>query len=193
MTTSTNDDKGVTATVSDAAGLFSSVEITAGALTLDDTTNGLIYERGRSDALGALVTPAFSAESFFSDVGAWTVAAGDVATFAYSLVGMDMHLSFWINTSSVSGTPAALYILIPAGHSASASVLAPMVYSDNGAAAAIGYAEVLATNTVVQLLRPAGATWGTAVNTTSVVGQIHIPLRGSLLSPPSSPSAPRYP
>jgi hypothetical protein len=73
-----------------------------------------IRERGRDAALGEWTAPAFDAASFSADAGSWVVDAGDVTTFAYTLVGKTMTINFFLGSTTITSASANLRLKIPA-------------------------------------------------------------------------------
>jgi len=76
---------------------------------------GGIYERGRSVAMGEWVNVPFNASDFTAASGSWTVAAGDVITFRYTLIGKTMIIALYLK-GNVSAATAELRIRIPGGY-----------------------------------------------------------------------------
>jgi hypothetical protein len=76
-----------------------------------------IRERNRTTALGEWTSVAFAAGNFTASGSmTWTVASGDQTTYAYTLIGKTMTLSFVIENSTVGGTGSTeLRIAIPGG------------------------------------------------------------------------------
>ncbi len=66
--------------------------------------------RLESHTQGGYITPGFSAGDFTSDVGSWTVGSGDITTMSYEIEADFITVQWAIGTTSVSGTPTALYI-----------------------------------------------------------------------------------
>jgi hypothetical protein len=66
---------------------------------------------------GAWTTPAFDAANF-TGAGSltWTVGAGDVAVYAYTIVGKTMTVAWALNNTTIGGTPGSsqIQIKIPA-------------------------------------------------------------------------------
>jgi hypothetical protein len=91
-------------------------------------------ERGRAAGVGEYIAPAFAAGNFVG-TGAmtWTVASGDVQEYKYAVVGKKMHLSAYIITSDIGGTPnTTLRIAIPDSYTAKGSRRAPCLVQNNG-------------------------------------------------------------
>jgi hypothetical protein len=131
-------------------------------------------ERSRSDALGEWISAYTADGNFTSDVGSWTVAAagGDVTTYVYTLIGKTMILAFWIQTSTVAGTPAQLRIAVPGGHTIFRNWTA-VAWGQDGATEMVVQVNAEHGLTYLKLFpTPGQATWSNATNTTAVQGQI---------------------
>jgi hypothetical protein len=123
---------------------------------------------------GAWITPTYAAGSFTSNVGSWTVDAGDVTTFAYRLSGRTMTLSWYLQTTSVSGTPTQLRMAIPGPFTAAKAGLFPIVHDDAGGGNAGSFALVTGpgSTTVDNYKAYGGGSFANATNTTRVFGTI---------------------
>lgn len=124
---------------------------------------------------GKWVRPSFSAGDFTaSGAMTWTVGAGDVTEYAYTLVGKTMTVSFAIGTTTVAGVvDTTLFIKIPDGKTAAAASGTPVSIYNNGVPV-IGMAytnnALFGANIAIQFL---GLTnYVAEVNLTTVVGQI---------------------
>jgi hypothetical protein len=93
----------------------------AANLTLDRLGNvkvgADIYEKGRTAPMGHWVDVPYSAGNYTSDVGSWTVDAGDVITHSYTVFGKTLLLMLYLNTFSISGSPASLRLALPSPYS----------------------------------------------------------------------------
>jgi hypothetical protein len=125
---------------------------------------------------GGWVAPAYLSTNFSANVSTWIVDSGDMETYCYQLHGTTMTVSWKINTTSLGGTPNALYIKIPAGK-LPAKAMVNICFIKNATTAlvaglcSVGVAD---SNISVQLIDGsnfAAATGGTA-NTTGTQGQI---------------------
>ena len=133
-----------------------------------------------NDVTGELVvvwvTPAFNAGDFTgSDSMTWTVEAGDVTTFQYTVSGKVMTFVFVLNTTTVGGTPAsALEIAIPGGFTSTTEVWATAYAVDSGdGTSAPAPCNTLASGTRINCFTNGGSTvWTAATNTTQLKGQI---------------------
>lgn len=118
---------------------------------------------------GVPIPVAYTAGDFTGDVGTWTVDAGDLSYFAYQQEGAKLTLSVSILSSTVSGAPTYLRILIPNGFTISKFIVGPAAGSDNGVGKplnALVYS-VLST-TLLHFNLVAGGTWANATNATNV-------------------------
>lgn len=121
-------------------------------------------------------TPTFDAANFTGGGSqTWTVASGDITTFAYTIFGKTMTVSFFIATTTVGGTPnAALQIKIPASKTSTKRIFAN-IKTYNNAVEQTGVAEVLAGNTQIFLYTNtyfSGTNWSASTDNTWVVGSI---------------------
>jgi Pectate lyase superfamily protein len=135
-------------------------------------------ERLRNFNLGEWVSPAFSSERFYGSGGMrWTVRPGDVQTFAYTLVGKTMTLSWLISGSQLSG-PAdrLLHIAVPDGYIPNQRVKVPVIISSAGQSLS-GCAEVNPERAEVRLAANAEATASFAAGALEVSGQIVFEVR----------------
>lgn len=131
--------------------------------------------RLRQHEQGAWITPAFVAGTYTGvGGGTWTLAAGDVTTQAYRLVGRTVHVMWVLVTTTVAGVVGDLSIGNAAwgGFTAAKAENGVHSYSDNGGAEVIGSVRVAAAGAALLLDRIAGANWTAAVDTTSSKGQM---------------------
>lgn len=127
-------------------------------------------------AYGEWITPSFSALNFSANgTMTWTVAAGDVTTYQYTIIGKMMTVNFHIVTSTIGGAVnTSLQIAIPSGRVAATSAQNPLAYIvDNGVAIVTGMARVAAAGTVIFLEKTApAANWTASADNAEVRGQI---------------------
>ena len=130
-------------------------------------------EIARAGSDGSWTSVSFSAGNFTGNGSmTWTLASGDQTTFAYNLRGKTMTVAWYLVTTTVGGTPnTALQIAIPASKTANRTVLTPFYYSDNGTPG-VGFAQVSASGTVIQLFKPDVSNWSAATNATYAYGEI---------------------
>ncbi len=151
----------VTGTISLAAGVGRVI------LRYDVTTarwRVIVHEQG------AWITPAFAAGNFTASTGTWTVSSGNVANYSYFLRGTTLSVSWVINATSVSATPAVLSIAIPASLVATRTTYNVMMYIDNNSANTAGQMSASASGTTIDLQKMAGS-WSTAASLTYQYGQ----------------------
>jgi hypothetical protein len=124
--------------------------------------------------IGRWTTPTFAAGNFTASGSmTWTVAAGDVSTYAYAYLGpTTMVVAFVILTTIVGGTPNTLLkIAIPDSRTAAKLMVAPCRVSDNNTES-IGYCYVDASGTVINVSKQPQANWTASTDLTFVQGQI---------------------
>jgi hypothetical protein len=123
---------------------------------------------------GAWITPAYSGTNFTSNVGSWTVDAGDVTAFSFRLSGKTITVSWYLQATSVTGTPTQLRIAIPGGFTAAKSSLHPFVHDDAGAGNAGSFALVTGAGaTTIDNFKAYGAgSFANATNTTRTFGTV---------------------
>lgn len=124
--------------------------------------------------LGTWITPVFAAGDFTGNGSmTWTVAAGDVTSYQFCLIGRRMIVNFAIVTSTVGGTPnTELRIKIPLGLSAVKPAVAVIRIIDNGGAPAGGYVLASGTNLLCYRDLSGTANWTASTDATQVAGQI---------------------
>lgn len=142
-------------------------------ITNSDTTYATILGEGYWN------TPAFDAGDFTSTGGgtAWDVAAGDVDTYSWTIVGTALTVRFSIRETDVTSTPTSLNIKIPNGYtSATGPRSSNACYvQDAGGAVVTGYVEVASAATVINVYNAGLAAFtATAGDNTTVQGQITI-------------------
>jgi hypothetical protein len=125
---------------------------------------------------GAAITPIFS-DSHYTGAGTdadWTLASGDRATQDYYLKGRRLFVSWYLDTTSVSNTPATLRITNGAwgGFTIAATKLRTCLYNDNGGGNTVGYIVATGTATDLRITKVAGGTFANATNATGTFGDI---------------------
>lgn len=123
---------------------------------------------------GNWATPTFAAGDFTaSGAMTWTLAAGDVSTYAWVVKDRMMTVAFALQTTTVGGTlNTTLKIKIPGGYVATKFMLNATANILDNAVAKPGYAYVLATGTVINIEKQDGTNFAAATDTTAVYGQI---------------------
>lgn len=139
----------------------------------DLTCGGSITESARAAAMGYWVTPTFAAGNFTgSGAMTWTVDAGDVSSYEYSLVGKTLHVNFYLVTTTVGGTPGGYLKLNLFGFTVAKAVTNRYgAYQGGWVTAAM---EGRAGETFLRLYNDSteGGTWGASTNGTYVKGTI---------------------
>ena len=121
---------------------------------------------------GAWITPVYNAANFTSNTGTWTVEAGDLSgNFSYRLSGRSVTVTWYIQSTSVSGSPGVLKIAIPGGLTASKASLHPVVHDDAGAGNAGTFALVGGTSIDIYKSYGSGG-FANSTNATRVFGTI---------------------
>jgi hypothetical protein len=125
-------------------------------------------------AQGSWINVTFSAGDFTGGgAQTWTVGSGDVVTFAWFLKDRSLFVTWYMNTTTVGGTPnPSLFIAVPNGFSWNQTSLQAMLYNDAGAGVNDGFAQATSAATTIQLLKNAGGNWAAATDTTGQYGTI---------------------
>lgn len=144
-------------------------------IRLDVQAGGIVWCTWDLEAvpMAVFVHPTFNAADFTAN-GAmtWTVASGDVGDYSYSLKGKEMTVKWYLNTTTVGGTPNnELRIAIPASRVAASPAANVHYYVDNGTRGT-GLAQVATAGTTIALFILAATNWAAATNTTYTFGQI---------------------
>jgi len=106
----------------------------------------------------------------------WTVAAGDVVSNRYTIVGKTLIWACALGATTVAGTPSTeLRIAIPGGNTAVGYCLNPLaVVTDNGVQS-VGFVDASGGNTYVSIkLNLGGTNWSASTDNTAVFFQIMI-------------------
>lgn len=123
---------------------------------------------GGGGGSGPRISVPYNAGDFSGTGGlTWTVAAGDVNGFGYSIDGPKMSIQFDLVTTTVGGVLANnfLSVLIPGGFVPSRTVQLPCLAQDNSVVWECIFCIVTqASNTL--LFRRFAANWSAAVDTT---------------------------
>lgn len=117
---------------------------------------------------GALITPTYSAGIYTASAGTWTVDSGDISIFAYKLSGRMYTLTYQINTTSVSTTPASLIIAFPGGFTGAKTAWFYVYNEDNGT---VVQSKAVISGTTVDISKTSG-NWTASTNNTRVTGTV---------------------
>lgn len=126
---------------------------------------------------GAWITPTFAAGNFTGSASmTWTVGAGDVVAYCYSLSGRRLSIRISLVTTTIGGTPAGeLRAVIPGGFTAAGGYeYKPVTVNDNGAGYAAGAMSVDSTAAFVRFWKATTLTgnWAASTNLTEVYGSL---------------------
>lgn len=126
-----------------------------------------------SAVVGGWTTPAFSAGDYTASGSmTWTVASGDVETFAYTIINKLMTVVFKINTTTVGGTPSTtLKITVPASKVATKTIYNTCYILDNGVRS-IATCYAASGSVSINIERADVANWTASTDNTYVYGQI---------------------
>jgi len=146
------------------------------------TATGSIAERKRTVPMGAWSNVAFSASNYTATGTTWTVTAAQQVTLKYTLIGTTLLVTFYINTSTVGGATANLFLTLPLNAAATVTAYGTCVYDDN---ATRGTGVILAatgtTSPQLKLMKDiAGSVnWSNSAALT-IAGQIAFEVSGSI-------------
>jgi len=121
----------------------------------------------------AWTTPAYNGGNFTaSGAMTWTVAAGDVVTYQYTILNKMMYVNFYLLTTSIGGTPnTALFIAVPASKTITKSTSLLCAISNNGTPV-VGQIALVAGGTTISISIFAGGNFAASTNNTAVFGQL---------------------
>lgn len=144
--------------------------------TASNTTSltGGYKERSRTTAMGEWTTPTFSAGDYTGGGSmTWTVAAGDVITAQYALIGKTIFISYVLQDTSVGGTLSTdLQLTIPGGFIAAKEVHTQGVRVSNAGAGEQGWISTNAASGTLLIRRESFGNWSAATNTTTIYLQM---------------------
>jgi len=96
--------------------------------------SGVVTERNRTVPMGEWINIPFVASNFYSDAPGmtWTVAAGDILTNRYMLIGKTLFWHFYVSTSTLGGT-ISYYVrmVLPNNYMGASHLTHPIGYFDN--------------------------------------------------------------
>lgn len=118
----------------------------------------------------------FSAGNFTTgDAQTWTVEEADQQFFSYACAGKLCTFSFSFFNTTVSGATATLTVALPATLTP-AQTVNTAVGARNAATAQHSRAFTLADTAAISFQAIDGTNWGAATNTTTIRGQIVVPI-----------------
>jgi len=137
-----------------------------------------LYEKQRTAPVGHWIAVAYSAGLFSSNVGTWTVEAGDHVAYSYALVGKTLFVTFQFNATSISGTtPNRLLVALPSGLAPSLSTFAPFAASvDTATTFVTAYAVPNGTNLELRRDPIGSGTWPIGSNHLYLFGTAFFPI-----------------
>lgn len=132
-------DQGVTGALSVSGGITPS-DLTASKIVLTNASKKLISSAYTEAELLALMasqtawsSQAFSATDFqASGGGTWTVASGDLNYFKYKIIGKTMFINLQVTTTTISGSPTILAVLLPSSQTAIGFAVGSGFYNASG-------------------------------------------------------------
>ena len=150
---------------------------TAYPLTLarsgDATIGRDIFEKARTVPIGHWTPVPFNAANFTASSGTFDVAAGNVSTHAYTVVGKTLVMTFYGFNFGITGSPTELRIAHPAGFTYAATLQGqPMAWFNGGTGTGWSYS----TATHLVLARDLLVTTPWAAGACHLAGTFWIPL-----------------
>lgn len=146
------------------------------------TASGSISERLRAVAMGAWIAVAFLATNYTATGTTWTVTNAQQVTLKYMLIGTTLFVTFYINTSTVGGATANLFLTLPLNASSTVTAYGTCSYNDNGT---YGTGVILAatgtTSPQLKLMKNLGGSvnWSNS-SALTIAGQIAFEVTGSI-------------
>lgn len=152
-----------------AVGILANGNATGCVTKQDVLTAGVDYI-----APPAWTSPSYNAGDFTANSSmTWTVDAGDVTNFQYTISGKTMTVNFYLSTTSIGGTPSTnLQIKIPASKVSAKQSGGPVVIDNGTGVYLLGIGLVTASGTNIIIRKADGSNWLTSANTAYVYGQM---------------------
>jgi hypothetical protein len=138
---------------------------TAGGVVVTDE-NGLAQV-----VLNEMDGVSYAGGDFTATGGTWSVASGDVLTYAFARLGRMVTLAWWLNDTTIAGAPTELQILLPDSMLAQKSIRTLCELVDDGVPA-VGVAWVAAGNHQLHIKRLDGAALTVSTDNTDIRGVI---------------------
>jgi hypothetical protein len=85
------------------------------------------YERNRSVLMGEWQAVPYNAADFTADTGTWTVSAGAITYFRYTLIGKTITMSWYLNGTTTNASMTWLNIKIPGSFVAAGATMGGIV------------------------------------------------------------------
>lgn len=118
----------------------------------------------------------FSAGNFTADSSmTWTVAIGDVTTYAYIEIGKTMHISIVVSSTSVGGVVSQeLRVAVPNSRTIPKTSWGSYILSNNGTYETGAWTAAAGAAYIVFRRGPVGANWTASTDNTSVLATVTI-------------------
>jgi hypothetical protein len=123
-------------------------------------------------APGAVVTAGDDGATFGAMAGAWTVPAGSLVTYAYSLNGTVLTLWWRLDGTTTSEATAALTIRLSDGRVAAQNMTGTMAYQTAAGGWDVGSVEATAGVATIALYTRTRANWPVEAGTVTTRGQL---------------------
>jgi hypothetical protein len=154
--------------------------ITADSLLVDGRAEvetlrvgGPVYERGRAAPVGTWTDVPYSPGNFTAPGGSWGVEATDLNVYRAALVGTTMFFHLTMSGADVTGAPGELWVALPPGIAVGHYVAGLFAFDDAGSGRASGLYYANPNDTMLHLIKYAGAwtatTGGTSIFLTAVL------------------------
>ena len=147
--------------------------------THGDITVDSVSDKGAAASWGewtdVYTSATFSAGDFTQSGGtAWTVSFSDLTNLSWTRINDMLTVTWYLETTSVTGTPTLLRFPIPDGQVSAKAQLTTFRFNDNGTYG-VGVAFCAEDGTTIDLYKTDfTTTWAAAANTTGVNGQFVI-------------------
>lgn len=130
---------------------------------------------GRVEGVGKWVGVPYSTSHFSSDVGGWTCPEGGYALYGYRIVGDSMQVAFRFLRTTITGTPAQLWLRLPNGYRATSRHYTGPLQSE-GTINAVGCTVSMdaAQTAFISLRRVPTANWSNSAGAQDVRGMIEL-------------------
>lgn len=130
---------------------------------------------------GAFINQAYNAGDFTSQIGTWTVDAGDITTFAYYLAGRILTVTYYLDSTSISDAVSWVGLNTPGGYlpALQMTIGGLMQFHAGVGPWAHGNSVTFSTTAVIRLYRhDFGATaWSVSTNNNSMRGTLSFPVQ----------------
>ena len=145
-------------------------------LTVDRQTGalgvlGAISERGRTVPLGSWIAVPYAASDFSASAGVWTVEAGDLVPFRYTLIGKTMIVNFRLFPTTLSVGATQLRAKIPGGYVSAVNAEMPIRAIDSGGRQT-GNAIVTTGSNLILFEKINDTPWAAGTNTLGPLGTL---------------------